>query len=43
MHSLLTFDGFVYMANEQQGGTETNHAQHEEEGVADAGHVTKEE
>ena len=31
------------MPNKEQGGTETNHAEHQEECVADAGHVTKEE
>ena len=42
-HSLLTLDGLVYVSDKEQGGTETNHAQHQEESIADAGHVAKEE
>jgi hypothetical protein len=42
-HSLLTLDGFVYVADKEQGGTEAHHPEHQEECIADAGHVAKEE
>lgn len=40
---LLTLDGFVYVTDKEQCGTETDHAQHQEESIADASHVAEEE
>jgi hypothetical protein len=40
---LLTLDGPVYVADKEQGCTETYAAEHEKEAIADAGHVTEEE
>ena len=40
---LLALDGPVYVTNKQQGGTESYATEHEEEAIADTGHVTKEE
>ena len=43
MKWLLTLDRSVYVADEQEGRSEPDHPEHEEETVADAGHVPKEE
>jgi hypothetical protein len=42
-NSLLTLDGFVYVADKEQGSTEAHHSKHQEERIADASHVAKEE
>lgn len=41
--SLLTFDSLVYKADKKESSTKTDSSQHEEEAIADASHVTKEE
>jgi len=40
---LLALDGTVYVPHKEQGCTESDSPQHEEEAVADAGHVAEEE
>lgn len=41
--NLLALDGTVYVTNEEQRSMETNRAKHQEEAIADASHVSKEE
>ena len=43
MKQLLTLDRSVNVADEQEGCSEPNHPEHEEETIADARHVPKEE
>lgn len=43
LNPLLTLDGPVYVTNKEQRGTETHCPEHQEESIADASHVTKEE
>lgn len=40
--SLFALDRSVYVAYKEEGCSETNHSEHEEETIADAGHVPEE-